>query len=700
MLVLTVSAGLLFLACSDRKSEQADENPFFVQWDTPFEVPPFDKIKEVHYLPAFKEAMKQQQAEIAQIVNNPDAPTFENTIEAMAFSGALLAKVNGVFNNLNAAHTNEKLQETAKEVAPLLAQHQDDINLNEKLFRRVKAVYEDQEQLNLTAEQKMLLEKYYKDFVRGGANLSVEAMEKLREINKELSLLYVRFGENILKEDNAFQLVVEDEADLAGLPQTVIKSASETAKEQGHEGNWVFTLHKSSLIPFLQYSDRRELREKIYKAYINRGNNNNELDTKDILTKIIALRIEKAHLLGYNTHADFILEENMAKKPEKVYKFLNQLWKPALARAKQEAQDMQAMIDEAEENFDLQPWDWWYYAEKVKKAKYDLDDTVLQPYFKLENVMNGAFAVAKKLFGIEIVEREDIPKYHPDVKVFEVKDADGSHIGIFYTDYYVRTNKDGGAWMDAYRKQSREDGKEITPVICNVCNFSKPTSDKPCLLSYDNVQTLFHEFGHALHGLLSNSTYRKLSGTAVPRDFVELPSQIMENWALEPEVLKMYARHYETGEPIPQELIDKIKNASYFNQGFQTVEYLAASFLDMDWHTLTQEQDLGPLEFEEKSLNKIGLIPEIVSRYRTSYFKHIFYWNYSAGYYSYIWAGVLDADAFEAFKETSLFDQNVAKAFRKNILEAGGTEDPMILYKRFRGAEPRIEPLLKRRGLI
>jgi len=453
------------------------------------------------------------------------------------------------------------------------------------------------------------------------------------------------------------------------------------------------------MLPFLQYSENRSLREKIFKAYINKGNNNDELDNKDTLAKIAALRVERANLLGYKTHADYVLENNMAKKPENVYKFLEQLWKPALKIAKKEARELQKMISKEGHDFKLQPWDWWYYAEKLKKAKYALDEEMLRPYFKLENVREGAFSVAGKLYGIQFIERKDIPKYHEDARVFEVKEADGSHIGILYTDYFPRASKRGGAWMNSFRKQSRLHGKEIYPVITNNGNFSKPTGGKPALISSEEVITLFHEFGHGLHGLLSDCTYNRLSGTSVSRDFVELQSQIMENWAFEPEVLKMYAKHYETGEVIPQELIDKLEKARHFNQGFVTVEYLAASFLDMDWHTLTEAKELDADEFEEASLNKIGLIPEIIVRYKSPYFNHIFSGGYASGYYSYIWAEVLDADAFQAFKETSLFDQKTAQSFRENILERGGTEDPMVLYKRFRGAEPKVEYLLKKRGL-
>lgn len=692
--LLLFIAGLLLCSCLKQ-----EENPLFSEFDTPFQVPPFDKIKEEHYLPAFKEGMEQGNMEIDAIVNNPEAPTFENTIEAVESTGSLLRKVGNVFYVLNGSMTNDNMQEIAKEVAPLESKHQDNIRLNEKLFQRIKAVYEQKDKLDLTTEQNTLLVKYYKDFVRSGANLDEEKKARLKEINQELSILTVKFGDNVLKENNRFEMVIDKKEDLAGLPQAVISGAAEAAKEREYEGKWVFTIHKPSMIPFLQYSENRALREKIFKAYINKGNNNDELDNKDNLAKIAALRVERANLLGYKTHADYVLENNMAKKPENVYNFLDQLWKPALKMAKREAKELQEMISNEGHDFKLQAWDWWYYSEKLKKAKYALDEEMLRPYFKLENARDGAFSVASKLYGIQFIEREDIPKYHEDARVFEVKEADGSHIGIFYTDYFPRASKRGGAWMNSFRKQSRLHGKEIYPVITNNGNFSKPTGDKPALISSEEVTTLFHEFGHALHGLLSDCTYNRLSGTSVSRDFVEMQSQIMENWAFEPEVLKMYAKHYETGEVIPQELIDKLKKTSHFNQGFVTVEYLAASFLDMDWHTLAEAKELDAHEFETESLNKIGLIPEIIVRYKSPYFNHIFSGGYASGYYSYIWAEVLDADAFEAFKETSLFDQKTAQSFRENILERGGTEDPMVLYKRFRGAEPKVEFLLKKRGL-
>jgi peptidyl-dipeptidase Dcp len=686
---------VMFINVADSKAQ----NPFLETYDTPFEVPPFDKIKVEHYMPAFKEAMARHNQQIDVIVNLAAPPTFDNTIEALDYSGAMLTSVSNVFFSMNSALTNEDMQAIAKEAAPMLSKHRDNIRLNDKLFQRIKTVYDKKDDLSLSKEEEMLLEDYYKSFVRNGANLDENEKIKLKAFNEELSVLTLKFGENVLKENNAFELVIDNEEDLAGLPDAVITGAAEDAKRRGHEGKWVFTLHKPSMIPFLQFSEKRELREKIYKGYINRGDNNNELDNKEILIKIASLRSNRAKLLGYKSHAHYMLEENMAKQPEEVYKLLNQLWEPALARAKMEAKELQAMIDAEGNSFKLESWDWWYYSEKLRKEKYELDDEMLRPYFQLENVVDGAFSLVTKLYGVTFEERTDIPKYHEDVRVFEVKEADGSHIGILYTDYFPRESKRGGAWMGSFRKQMMKGGTNVSPVIFNVGNFSKPTADKPSLLSFDETLTLFHELGHGLHGLLSKCKYPRLSGTAVATDFVELPSQIMENWALDPEVLKSYAKHYETRETISQELVDKIRNSRLFNQGFATTEYLAASFLDMDWHTIEDASNIDPIEFENKSLGKIGLIPEIISRYRSPYFRHIFAGGYSAGYYSYVWAEVLDADAFQAFKESSLFDKKTAQLFRENILAAGGTDKPMTLYKRFRGAEPKIDPLLKRRGL-
>ncbi len=701
LLFLSTMILLIISACKQKQSDMSDKNnPFLSEFKTPYEVPDFGVIKEEHYLPAYKYAIEVHNREIADIINNPEPPDFINTIEALDRSGALINKIENVFDNLNSAHTNELIQSIAKETAPLISEHNDDKRLNPDLFSRIRDVYNNKESFDLNNEQKMLLEKTYKEFVRGGANLGSDDQTRLREINKELSVLTLNFGENVLKEINNFKLIIENKDDLSGLPEPVIRSAEEAAKEAGMEGKWVFTVHKPSMIPFLQYSEKRDLREKIFKAYINLGNNNNQNDNKDIISNIVALRFEKAKLLGYENHANFVLEENMAKTPEAVFNFLQKLWDPAIIVAQNEANDLQKFIAKEGASFNLQPWDWWYYSEKLRKEKYDLDDELLRPYFKLDNVINGVFDVSNKLYGLKFTERFDIPKYQEDVRVFEVQESDGKFVGILYMDFFPRSSKRAGAWMDSFRKQQIIDGVNVTPVISTVFNFTKPSGDKPALLNSEEVSTLFHEFGHALHGLLSKCTYYKLSGTAVPRDFVELPSQIMENWALHPEVMKSYARHYQTGEPIPDELIYKIKKSGLFNQGFITVEYLAASFLDMYWHTLESTVSEDVNSFEKNALDNLGLIPQIVVRYRSTYFNHIFSGGYSSGYYSYIWAEVLDADAFEAFVETSLFNQEVATAFRKNILEKGGTEDPMTLYLRFRGKEPSIEPLLKKRGLI
>ncbi|MFA3782376.1 M3 family metallopeptidase [Melioribacteraceae bacterium 4301-Me] len=687
---------LTFYSFINGQESKNMNNPFFVEWKTPYGTPPFNEIKHEHFLPAIEEGIKLEKAEIDNIVNNQEPPTFKNTIEALETSGKFLERVQRVFEALNGANTNDELQKIARIITPMISKHNDDIYFNEKLFDRIKTIYENKKSLNLTNEQITLLENYYKNFVRNGANLNEKEKETLRKINEELSMLTLKFNENNLKETNAVALIIDSKEDLAGLPENVIKSAAETAKEKGYEGKWVFTLQRPSWIPFLQYSEKRQLREKLFKAYINRGNNNNEYDNKKILSRIISLRVQKANLLGYKTYADFVLERNMAKNPENVYKFLNDIWTPAIEKAKSEAAEMQKIIDKEGGNFKLQPWDWWYYAEKVKKEKYDLDEAMLRPYFKMENVRAGVFEVASKLYGIKFIERNDIPVYHPDVKVFEVTEADGKHIGIFYADYFPRDGKRMGAWSSSLRSQSNIDGNFITPLVYNVGNFSKPTEDKPSLMSIDEVNTLFHEFGHALHSLFANTTYQ--GSRFVPRDFVEFPSQIMENWAFEPEVLKIYAKHYQTGETIPQELIEKIQKSKLFNQGFETVEYLAAAFLDMDWHTLTDTNEQDVIAFEKKSLSKIGLIPEIESRYQSTNFLHIV-GGYSAGYYSYIWSAVLDADAFQAFKETNLFDQKTANAFRNIILAKAGSEDLMTQYIKFRGREPKVDALLERRGL-
>jgi peptidyl-dipeptidase Dcp len=692
--------GILISCTTGEKQMKTEENPFFQPFGTPFETAAFDNIKNEHFKPAFIHGIEVHDQEIEAIVANTEAADFENTVAALDRSGDLLVNVSNVFFNLTSANTNEELQAIAKDVSPLLTTHYDNILLNARLFQRIKAVYEKKSGMNLDTEQAMLLEKTYKQFARGGANLPGDKQSELREINKELSLLALQFGDNQLAETNSFKLVLEKPEDLAGLPQFVIDAAAEAAREDSLEGKWLITLHYPSRLPFLQFSSRRDLREKVFKAYIMRGDNNNEHDNKAIAARMASLRVKKAHLLGYATHADYILEENMAKNPKNVYDFLDKIWAAAVPVAKKEAQELQAMIKAEGNDFRLEPWDWWYYAEKLRKQKYDLDEEALKPYFVLENVRLGMFDVATKLFGITFRERNDIQKYHPEVRIFEVLEADGSHIGILYMDFFPRASKEGGAWMNSYRDQYMVADSNVTPVITMVCNFTKPTAETPSLLTFEEVSTLFHEFGHALHGLLSDCKYRKLSGTSTPRDFVELPSQVMENWAGDPEVMKMYARHYQTGEVIPQELIDKIQASEHFNQGFVTVEYMSACYLDMDIHTRTDSTLIDAIAFENQSMQKIGLIQEIVVRYRIPYFSHIFAGGYSSGYYSYLWAEVLDADAFEAFKETSLFDPATAKAFRDNVLSRGGTDDPMTLYVKFRGKEPDVTPMLKRKGLI
>ena len=684
---------IMMMSCNQSK------NPFFEEYSTPYGSVPFDEIKVEHFMPAFQEGMKQQTAEIEAIVNNPEAPTFENTIEAMENSGQLLSKVSYVFSCLTGAETNDELTALSMEISPLLSAHGDNISLNDGLFQRVKAVYEQKDQLNLNQEQARLLEITYKDFIRSGAALNESDKNRLREINMELSKLALQFSDNVLKETNQYMLVIDKEEDLAGLPESVIAAAATTAKNKGLEGKWVFTLHNPSRLPFLQYSERRELREALLKAYINRGDNDNEFDNKAIINKMVNYRIERSNLLGYNTFADYALENKMAQTPEAVFDLMAKIWERALPQAQKEAKELQAYINKEGGKFKLEAWDWWYYTEKVRKEKFDLDEAELKPYFKMENVREGIFMVANRLYGLNFKQLDNVDVYHPEVEVFEVSDADGSLIGLFYTDYYPREGKRSGAWMSSLRKQQVLNGQHVHPHIYNVGNFTRPVGDTPALLSIDEVETMFHEFGHALHGLLSKCTYNSLSGTSVSRDFVELPSQIMENWCMHPEVLKLYAKHYETGEIIPDELIAKIQASNTFNQGFTTVELVSAAYLDMFWHVLDQSQDFDVRAFETEQLTKLGLIPEIIVRYRSTNFIHIFKNNYSAGYYSYLWSEVLDADGFGLFEEKGIFDQASATSFRKNVLERGNTDEPMNLYRAFRGADPNPEALLLRRGL-
>ncbi|MCK4894563.1 MAG: M3 family metallopeptidase, partial [Calditrichia bacterium] len=626
--------------------------------------------------------IEKQRTEIEVIINNPEAPSFKNTIEAFETTGQFLERVENVFNSISSTDATDELDNIEREFKPIKSHHRDDILLDEKLFQRIKNVYNKQDRSVLTIEQNTLLDKIYQDFVRNGANLTDAEKVKLRRINEDLALLTMEFAQNIRKEIETWEMVLDEESDLIGLPERVVTMAAQLAEERGKPGKWLFTLDKPSWIPFLQFSERRDLREKIYMAYINRGNNNDQLDNKERINKIVNLRIKRVNLLGYATHADYVLERSMAKNPAGVYELLNKLWEPALRRAKTEAAEFQAFIDREDGDFQLQSWDWWYYSEKVRQEKYNLDENQLRPYFEINNVRDGAFAVANKLYGITFTERSDIPVYHPEVKVFEVKEADGTHLGILYTDYHPRVGKYAGAWASGFRSQSNRNDHWVTPITINVCNLSRSTGDQPALISFSEVETLFHEFGHALHGLLRTRTY---TDQVMPRDFVELPSQIMENWAAEPVVLKEYARHYQTAEPLAEELIEKLHASRLHNQGFKMTEYLAASILDMDWHSLTETNDLNPIEFENASFKAMGLIPEIISRYRSPYFNHIFSGGYSAGYYSYIWAQVLDADAFQAFKDTNLFNQELATRFRKYVLGLSGTQDAMESYREFRG---------------
>lgn len=688
--VFILAASCMMYSCATK----SQSNPFFTQFQTEYGVPPFDQIKLEHYEPAFQKGMEEQNQSIKAIIESTEAPTFENTIVALDSSSPMLDRVSGVFFNLTEAETTDELTALSMKVAPMLSEHNDNIFLNQALFKKVNAVYQQKDALNLTTEQKRLLDETHKSFVRSGANLGSEKQARLREINKELSTLAITFSNNILNENNAFELFVEKKEDLAGLPDGFCQSAAEEAKQAGQAGKWLFTLQSASRLPFLQYSANRSLRQQVYNAYINRGNNNDKNDNKNNITQIVTLRLEKANLLGFDCYSNFVLDQTMAKNSVTVMAFLTNLWGYALPKAKAEAADLQKLMDKEGKGETLEAWDWWYYTEKLRKEKYNLDEEETKPYFTLANVRQGAFAVANKLYGITLTKLNNIPVYHPDVEVFEVKDADGSQLGLFYVDYYPRAGKRGGAWMSNYREQHGT----IRPLICNVGSFTKPIGNIPSLLTMDEVETLFHEFGHALHGLLTKCNYAGISGTNVARDFVELPSQIYEHWATQPEVLKMYAKHYQTGEVIPDSIITKILNQKTFNQGFMTTELLAAAILDMNLHNLKEIKSLDVLSYEKEAMNHLGLIHQIAPRYRTTYFNHIV-GGYAAGYYSYLWANVLDNDAFEAFKEHGLFDKATALLFRSNVLEKGNSQDPMVLYKNFRGAEPQLEPMLKNRGM-
>ena len=661
---------MLTVGCKDKKNM---DNPFFSAWNTPYEIPDFSKIKAEHYMPAFLEGMERQKAEIDAIVNNPEAPTFENTILAYEYSGQMLKEVGSVFFNLSECENNDEMEAIAEEVTPLLSKHGDDIALNADLFKRVKTVYDQRESLNLNPEQMRLLEEHYKGFVRSGANVSAEQQPRFRELNEQISSLTLHFAQNVLKATNAYSKELAD-------------------------GTKV-TLDMPTWEPFMQTCTDRKLREEVWHAFTDRCKEG-EFDNTKIIDTLVNLRLERANILGFPTHADWVLDDCLAKTPANVYACLLDIWKPALKVAKEERELYQKMLEKDEPGAKLQPWDWRYYAEKLRVEKYSLDDAVVRPYFCLDSVREGAFMVANKLYGITFTERTDLPTYDKEARCFEVKDGDET-IGILYMDFHPRASKRSGAWMTEFRGQHRDlEGNNVIPIIQVVCNFTKPTADKPSLLNFDESETLFHEFGHALHGLLSKCTYPSLAGTNVPRDFVELPSQVMENWCRHPQVMKMYAHNYQTGEAIPDELIKKIEAAQTYGQGFMTTELLAASLLDMDYYSIKEKQHIDPLQFEEQAMNKIGLIPEIISRYRSPYFQHIFTTGYDAGYYSYTWTAILDADAFEAFAESGdLFNPELAKKFR-HLLESGNTVEPMDLYRAFRGKDPSPKALLKRKGML
>lgn len=697
-----LAAGLAVVlgACSSSKNGGEEVmNPFFTEYATPFGVPPFEQIHASHYKPALLKGMEEQMAEIQAIINNQEEANFENTIAALDRSGALLTKVLYAFSGQSSVNTNDTIQALEQELYPLLSKHSDDINMNPELFARVKAVYDNREQLNLDKEQAKLLENTYKGFIRSGSGLDAEKQEQLRKLNEQIATLQLTFGQNLLKETNAFKLVVDKKEDLAGLPEGLVAVAAATAKEEGMDGKWVFTLHNPSVMPFLQYADNRLLREQIFKAYINRGNNGNANDNKEVIKKLVAVRLEKAKLLGYEDYAAYVLEENMAKNENNVYDLLNQIWTPALKKAQEELVDIRAEVKKEGGNFEVEGWDWRYYFEKAKKAKFHFDENEVRPYLELNHVREGAFYVANKLYGITFTELKDMPLPDPDAQVFECKEQDGTSLGVLYMDFFTRPEKSGGAWCGGYRDQTYKDGKRVAPVVTTVFNFSKPVEGQPALLNADEARTVFHEFGHALNALFADVHYYGVSG--VPRDFVELPSQIMEHWTFEPEVLKVYAKHYATGEVMPQNLVDKIVKSGKYGQGFATAEYLAASLLDMDYHVLKEMPAGFDVEkFETKAMTDRKLLRQIPPRYRSTYFSHTMEGGYTAGYYSYVWAEVLDCDAFQAFKETGdLFNKEVAAKFRTYVLAPGGIDEGMVVYENFRGRKPSIDPLLDNRGL-
>lgn len=704
--VTILAASMIFsTSCSKNDAEKQDDatskNPFFTEWTTRFEVPPFDKIKVEHYRPALDSGFKQHLAEIDVIVNSTDEPTFENTILALENSGKLLNAVALAFFNVNGTDGNQEMKDIEAEYSPRFSEHADNINMNEKLFAKVKVIYDKRQTLNLDNDDLKLIELYYKNFVRGGTNLPADKKDQLKEINNKISELTTQFGQRMLAENNAFRVIVSDEKELAGLPESVVNAAADLAKANEEAGKWMFNTSKPSWIPFMQYAENRALREKMYKGYINRGNNNDSNDTKALVEEIAVLRVKKANLLGYKTWADYVISDNMAKTAKAANDLVNRVAKTTIPFAKAEAYELQKIADKLGDNIKIEPWDWWYYTEKLRKEKYDLDDAMIRPYFALDNVKKGAFDLANKLWGLKFERVNDVPVYNKECEVYEVLNPDGSHLSAIYFDWHPRPTKRGGAWMNSIKEQYFVDGKRSHPVVINVCNFTPPQGDIPSLLSIEEAETLFHEFGHALHGMFANTKYRSTSGTNVSRDFVELPSQVMENWVLEPQFMKTFAKHYKTGEVIPDSLIKKLEESAKFNQGFITMELIAATILDMDWHTISDTNRRNAIDFENASKKKMGLIKEIEPRYSSWYFGHI--WSggigYSAGYYSYTWAAVLDADAYQAFVETGdIFNPEVAARFRDNVLMLGGSVDSDELYRRFRGKDPKPDAYFIRKG--
>ena len=691
-------AAIAIAACSC--GGQKSDNPLFNEFDTPYGIAPFSEITIDHYREGMLRGMEEQKAEIEAIVNNPEAPTFENTIAALDQCGELLRKVRGTFSPLSSSNSTEEIRALQKELSPISSAHSDDINLNPALFARVKAVYEQKDKLTLTPEQAKVLENTYDRFVKSGAELSDEDKEKLRALNQEISMLQLTFSQNLQHETNNTFVVANSLEELKGLPQANIDAAAKMAADNGQEGKWMFNMQRPSCNPVLQYCENRELREKVYNAYYNRGNQDNEYDNKAISAKLVALRLEKAKLMGYNTYTEMALADRMAKTPEAVYDLLNQVWTPAVKKAKEEIADIRAEIRKEGKSFEPEGWDYMYYQDKAKKAKYAVDEQEIRSYLEINNVMQGIFHVANKLYGITFKEITDkVPSYEPTAKAYEVIDRDGTLLAIFYSDNFPRDGKNAGAWCTSFRGQSYEGDERVIPIVINCCNMTAPTGDGPALQSIDNVETMFHEFGHALHSFMRDVRYNGAGG--VERDFVELPSQINEHWAFEPEVLAVYAKHYQTGEVIPMELVNKIVESSKYGQGFATVEYVAASLSDMDLHVLTEvPADLNVMEFESKKLAERGIPSQIFPRYRMTNFSHTMGGGYTAGYYSYMWAEVLDADAFDAFAETGdIFNQEVAAKFRNYILTPGGIDDGMVMYKNFRGREPKIDALLRNRGI-